>query len=248
MPQIHVEAGPERIVALDIESTGTNPEKDRIVDLALATPEGRCVAFRFDPGVPIPAGATAIHGIRDEDVAGAPRFEARAAKIQAWVEGAVLLGYNSRRFDVPMLHAELRRAGQPGIDLDRVREIDVYRVWSEVEPRTLTGAARRWLAREHEGAHGAKADVQVTLDVWRQIQAEKGLAAEDAIRLTRPPNEIDRAGLFVANAEGDVLFNFGKHYGKPVRAVDASYLEWMSGDDFPASTKAVVARLLLAKR
>lgn len=245
MPDGRIEVNAPRVVALDIESTGTNPEKDRIVDLALATPGGRCVSFRVNPGVPIPDEATRIHGIRDEDVRDAPTFDAVAPKVQAWVDGAVLLGYNSRSFDVPMLHAELRRAGQPGLDLDRVQEIDVYRVWTETEPRTLAGAARRWLGREHEGAHRAKDDVLVTLEIWRAMAAAKGLTHADAVRMTKPQREVDRAGKFARNADDEVVFNFGQHQGKPVRIVDRSYLEWMAGADFPPSTKAVVEQLLL---
>jgi len=234
-----------QVVAFDVESTGTNPEKDRIVELCLMTPGGRCRVFRVNPGVPIPAEASAIHGIRDEDVAKAPPFSEIAPQVQAWVQGALLLGYNSRSFDTPLLHAELRRAGQPGLDLDAVREIDVMRVWSALEPRTLAGAAKRWLGAEHAGAHQAREDVRATLAVWARLRETFALTEEDAVRLTKPPREVDRAGKFAINDRHEVVFNFGQHHGKPVSSVDRTYLEWMAGAEFPPSTKAVVQRLML---
>jgi DNA polymerase-3 subunit epsilon len=243
-----IEVNRPRIVAFDIESTGTNPETDRIVELCLATPQGRSVTFCVNPGVPIPPDATKVHGITDADVAHEPAFAAIAPKVQAWIEGAVLLGYNSRSFDTPMLHAELRRAGQPGIDLDAVQEIDIMRIWAALEPRSLSGASRRWLGEEHAGAHHAKDDVTVTLRVWAAMRDAFHLSHADEVRLTKPPNEVDRAGKFAMNERDEIVYNFGKHQGKPVHAVDPAYLEWMAGADFPQSTKAVVQRIMLAGR
>lgn len=239
-----IEINRPRIVAFDIESTGTNPETDRIVELCLATPEGRFRVFRVNPGVPIPPEATAIHGIRDADVAREPPFAAIAAQVQSWVEGAVLLGYNSRSFDTPMLHHELRRAGQPGLDLDGIDEIDVMRVWNALENRTLASAARRWLGKDHAEAHHAKDDVLVTLAVYARLREAFQVTDRDAMRLTRPANEIDRDGKFAFNEHGEIVFNFGKHAGKPVASVERSYLEWMAAGKFAPSTKAVVEKLI----
>lgn len=198
----------------------------------------------MDPGVPIPPGATAIHGISDADVRGAPPFSAIAPEVQRLVEGATLLGYNSRSFDTPLLDKELRRAGERGLDPHATQEIDVLRVWRAVEPRTLAGAMKRWTGREHREAHGAKADVAATLAVWEAIAGAFGLDAAYAARLTRPENEIDRGGKFKLNDAGVVCFAFGKHRDVPVRDVEPGYLEWMSRQDFPTSTKAVIPRLI----
>lgn len=234
-----------RVIAFDTETTGTDPETDRIVEICLLAPGGACEVFRVNPGVPIPAAATEVHGIRDEDVAGCPRFSDVAPKIQGIVEGAVLLGYNSRNFDTLILHAELRRAGQPGLHLDHLAEIDVWRVWGELEPRTLSGAAARWLGEEHAGAHRAREDVEMTLRVWARIRDHFGLLESDGIRLTKPEHELDRAGHFALDEDGHVVFNFGKHKGVRVSSVDRGYLEWMGRSDFPSSTKALIGRLLL---
>lgn len=231
-------------MAFDLETTGTDPAKDRIVEICLAPVGGDLLSLRIDPGVPIPAGATAVHGIRDEDVRGAPAFRDVADRVQAIVEDAVLLGYNSRSFDTLVLDAELKRAGRRGLALDALPEIDVWRVWNAVEPRTLAGASRRWLGRDHEGAHGARADALAALAIWERIAAERALTAEAGIRLTRPATEIDRAGKFALDGDGHVVLTFGKHAGKRVTAVDPGYLVWMSGADFPSSTKAVIARLI----
>lgn len=233
-----------RVVAFDTETTGVNPDRDRIVEVTLAEVGGRSVTYRVNPQVPIPAAATAVHGIRDVDVAGAPTFAAIAREVQGFVEGAVLLGYNSRSFDTVLLDAELKRAGCAGIDLARVREVDVLRIWHEVEPRTLTGAVRRWLGASHGGAHGSAADVAATLAVWEAISTQAALTLEDGLRLSRPPDEIDRAGKFVLDDDGYVVLTFGKHQGVPAHQVPLDYFRWMVGQDFPGSTKAVVQRLL----
>jgi DNA polymerase-3 subunit epsilon len=234
-----------RIVAFDTETTGTDPEHDRIVEICLVEKGAPAVTFRVNPGVPIPPAATAVHGIRDEDVRDSPAFAEVAPKVQASVDGAVLLGYNSRSFDTLLLNHELKRAGQPGLDLDRVREIDVMRLWHALEPRTLTGAVRRWLGEDHAGAHDARADVEATLRIWERMAEHHGLDTWDGIRLTAPPNEVDREGKFVLDDEGHVCFNFGQHVGQRASQVDRSYLDWiMRSPRFSTGTKAIVSRLL----
>ncbi|HVL48919.1 MAG TPA: 3'-5' exonuclease [Candidatus Thermoplasmatota archaeon] len=236
-----------RIVAFDTETTGTDPEKDRIVEITLLPIGGSARTFRVNPGVPIPEAATAVHGITDADVSEAPPFAAVAAEVQGLIADATLLGYNSRGFDTLILDRELRRAGERGIDLATVQEIDVYRMWHALEPRTLAGAALRWLGVEHAKAHDAKADVEMTLDVWRAMCKAAGLDEASSVKLTRPDNEIDRAGKFVINDEGRVVYNFGRYQGQIVAHTDPGYLQWMSNQDFPTSTKAAVQELILSK-
>lgn len=238
------------VVAFDLETTGTDPATDRIVELAILVPGMPARVFRVNPGIPIPPAATAIHGIGDGDVAGAPPFAAIAAEVQRLLAGATLLGYNSRTFDTPLLDCELRRAGEAGLDLDHVREIDVLRVWADVEPRTLTGAVRRWLDRDHPAAHGAAPDAAAALAVWERMSGILRLTPEDGRRMTRRGDEMDRDGRFVRDAEGHAVFNFGKHRGKRVRSVAGweDYLRWMMTSDFPGSSKAVASGLLAGGR
>ncbi|MFW6193809.1 MAG: exonuclease domain-containing protein, partial [Gemmatimonadota bacterium] len=233
----------------DLETTGTDPDSDRIVELAILDPASGTedLLLRFDPGVPIPPGASAVHGIRDEDVRGEPRFEERAEAIQALFEERRLCGYNSRSFDTPFLDAALRRAGQPGLDLRNVEEIDLYRVWTAVEPaegrgnRTLQAAVQHHLGRFHLDAHGAAADAAVLADLLPVMRERYGLTLERMMELTAPPEEVDRAGRLRLE-EGEIVFAFGRHAGEPV-AEHPDYVDWMLGADFPEETKRVLRRL-----
>jgi DNA polymerase-3 subunit epsilon len=231
-----------KLLAFDIEATGLDPFTDRILELAVVRVDDDSLVFHafFNPGRAIPADSTAIHGITDEAVSGCPGFESYAEAIQKLVDGAVLVGFVSRRYDTLMLDSELRRAGQPGLDLPTVQEIDLYRVWRESESRDLESAVRRFLGRKHELAHKAVPDTQVLPPLLREIARVFGYTTDDMIRLSRPDWEVDRSGKLRREDEsGEVVFNFGKHRGQPVR-LNEEYLEWMLGTDFPPDTKAAI--------
>lgn len=267
--------GPDagRLLYFDLETTGTDPESDRIVELAAVRPGAdETLLRRYHPGRPIPPGATAVHGIADEDVADAPPFEEEAGRIQELVEGRILCGYNIRSFDTVMLDFELRRAGQPGIDLETVREVDLMRVWEEMEGGvragqapggeaasedgaeapaegggsgpgwTLSHAVRRYLERELEDAHTAAADTRVLPDLLTSLREVHGLSLEEMLVLSRRPDEVDRAGK-LRRRRGEVVFAFGKHRGEPVTE-HPDYAEWLLDADFPSDTKRLVRRLL----
>ena len=232
----------EELLAFDIEATGLDPYEDRILELAVIRVEDDALMFHafFDPGRPIPAESVAIHGITDGDVAGCPTFRSCAEAIQRLVDGAVLVGFVSRRYDTLLLDAELRRSGRAGLDLATVREIDLHRVWREAEPRDLGTAVRRFLDRDHEMAHRAVPDTAVLPPLLREMARVFGYTAEDMVRLSRPEWEVDRSGKFrLDDASGEVVFNFGRHRGQPVRIND-EYLEWMLGAKFPPDTKAAI--------
>ena len=231
-----------KLLAFDIEATGLDPFTDRILELAVVRVDDDSLVFHafFNPGQAIPADSIAIHGITDDAVAGCPGFESHAEAIQKLVDGAVLVGFVSRRYDTLMLDSELRRAGQPGLDLPTVQEIDLYRVWRESESRDLESAVRRFLGRKHKMAHKAVPDTQVLPPLLREIARVFGYTTEDMIRLSRPDWEVDRSGKLRRDDEsGEVVFNFGKHRGQPVR-LNEEYLEWMLGTDFPPDTKAAI--------
>lgn len=258
----------------DLETTGLDPNTARIVELAavdgeavregaapspgerpgagahqlsLALDRAPTLLRRFHPGVPIPPGASAVHGITDRDVADAPRFEEEAAELQRLFEGRVLCGYNLRAYDTPLLDAELRRAGQPGLELEAVAEIDLYRVWCRLEPseergsRTLEAAVRRYLGRTLEDAHAAAADTLVLPELRSAIRAEHGLSREELLELTVGPDEVDRAGK-LRRQGGEVVFAFGRHAGEPV-AERPEYVAWILRADFPEETKRILRRL-----
>jgi DNA polymerase-3 subunit epsilon len=234
----------DRMLAFDLEATGLDPLQDRIVELAIVRASDGLVLLdeRFHPGVPIPASATAVHGISDADVAHCHTFAARARDVQSTLEGAVLVGYNSRRFDTVMLDAELRRAGEAGLDLAATEEVDLLRVWSGVERRTLGLAVQRFLGHGHEGAHGALNDAEVLIPLLHAMKRAWGLEDHDLLDLSRPPGEVDRSRRLRLDRGGRVVFNFGKHRGEPV-SEHADYIEWMLESDFPPDTRQAIRRL-----
>lgn len=156
------------IVFFDLETTGTDPAWDRIVEIAVLRiePDGRSEVRtrRINPERPIPPEATAVHGIRDEDVREAPTFRQIARSLLAFIGDADLAGYNLRRFDLPLLERELRACGLD-LGVSRRRVVDVMTIFHRKEPRDLEAAVRFYLRREHEGAHGAEADVLAAAEV-----------------------------------------------------------------------------------
>lgn len=258
----------------DLETTSPDPSEAKIVEFCLnfwaEGSTGRwpdeTVYGIVDPGVPIPEEAAKIHGFSTEDVEGKPGFSTYAAEVQEVVRESVLVGYNSRSFDTPILHRELREAGHAGLETDengRIthREVDLYRMWCELEPRTLEGAVARFDGREHEGAHGAMQDTDVLphvlygmledFDLWEFRQREDSPAYErdreatiaKAMEITAPERAVDRYGKLKLDDEGRVCFAFGKkHKGEPV-ADHPDYVRWMIEDaeDFPEEVLAIVA-------
>jgi DNA polymerase-3 subunit epsilon len=234
----------ERMLAFDLEATGLDPLSDRIVELAVVRAQDGLVLLheRFNPGTPIPPRATAVHGITDADVAHCDHFAVRAGHIQKLLDGAVLLGYNSRRYDTIMLDSELRRAGEPGLDLTSVLEIDLLRVWAESERRTLTMAVQRFLGHGHEGAHDALSDAEALPPLMHAMKRTWGLEDYDLLNISRPPGEVDRSRRLRIDRSGNVIFNFGKHTGELVRDHE-DYVDWILESDFPPDTMEALRRL-----
>jgi len=225
----------------DLETTGLDPRSDRIVELALIRfdPDGGSQerVRRFHPGVPIPAESTRIHGITEADVAGEQPFAARARSLRDLLDGCDLAGFNVRRFDLPMLLAEFRRAGVD-FDLTGRRIIDVQAIFHREERRDLTAAARFYLGQEHADAHSALADIRVSASVLAaQLERYESLP-RDVDGLHRycddcAPMETGLARWFVAG-EGGHVFRRGKHRGRTLQEVGdlaPDYLEWMLGAD-----------------
>lgn len=237
------------MIFFDLETTGTDPETDRIVELAALFDDDRgSYHRRFNPGVPIPAGASAVHGITDDDVADEPPFREEAPRLQAMFEDEVLCGYNIRSFDTPLLHTELRRAGQPGFDLDEVPEVDLMRVWEELEGDAegrgwkLADAVERFLETTLEDAHSAMGDAAVLRGLMEAIRDEHRLSLEEMLILSRRPDEVDRAGK-LRRRNGRVVLAFGRYRGEPA-AEHLDYLEWILKADFPEDTKRAVRRVM----
>ena len=226
------------IIFFDIESTGLDTETDRIVELAAVKlfPDGareeKCK--RFNPLIPIPKEAAAVHGISDEDVKNEPPFYRVAhgdKGIAAFFKGCDLAGFNIVHFDIPLLKKELERAGE-NLDLTDVAVVDVMKVFKKREPRTLEAAVRFYCDREHEGAHAALADVTATLDVLlAQIKRYEDLprTPEGLDLEVRHPESVDRNGK-LRWVDGAVTVAFGMHKGRTLRylaAENPDYIRWM---------------------
>lgn len=233
-----------KLLAFDLEATGLDPFNDRIIELAVVRASDGVLLFheRMNPRVRIPPQATEIHGINDADVAHLAPFSHHAPHIQGLIDGAVLVGYGIRRYDTLLLDAELRRVNQPGIDLSSVKEVDLLRVWSESEPRTLGSAVERFLGHSHEEAHGALPDAQVLPALLRAMSQRWGYELKDLLERSKSEWEVDRSRRFRIDHRGEVVFNFGKHAGRPVREHD-DYLEWMLDSDFPRDTCEAIKKL-----
>ena len=245
------------LAVFDIESTGVVPQRDRIVELAVIRiePDGsmRRTVRRLNPQIPIPAGATAVHGISDADVADSPSFADIAEKLNAFLENCDLAGYNITGFDIPLLEAEFRRAG---IDfkVEGRKVIDAYNIFCKLYPRTLTAAYKLFCGKDLEGAHGAAADTAAT---WEVIagQLEKHAELPDSVDELAAyceqsdPDAYDRARRFRWCGD-ELVVNFGKHAGRTLRDLaqnDPGFLRWILRGDFADDVKCVASNALIGK-
>ncbi len=239
------------LIIFDIESTGINVSSDRIVEISLLKifPDGsrELRTERFNPGMPIPAESTAVHKITDADVADKPSFAERAADLKNWIQDCDLGGYNSNRFDVPILAEEFLRAGLP---FDEPRHyVDVMRIFMQMEKRTLEAAYQFYCHKTLENAHAAESD---TLATWEILEAQLDrYSAElepDVAFLDRfgAEEEFVDFGRRMIYRNGIEHFHFGKHKGRSVREVfdrEPSYYDWMMRGDFPLHTKMKLSEL-----
>jgi DNA polymerase-3 subunit epsilon len=237
------------LVFFDLETTGTDIARDRIVQIAvlrLSPDGGEEVRTRLiNPGIPIPATATAVHHITNEAVADKPKFREIAKGLAEVFHGADIAGFNSNRFDIPILVEEFGRCSIPFPEQD-VKLVDVQVIYHRKEERTLAAAYKFYCSKNLEGAHDAEADVRATLEVFRQ-QLEKyddiGTTLEELHRYSNSDAIVDYARKLMRNENGEIVYAFGKNRGKRV-IDDPGYAEWMLGGDFAESTKSVLRRLL----
>lgn len=242
------------IVFFDLETTGIDVSRDRIVEISLVkvqTDGGKEVKTRrVNPEIPIPKEASAIHGIYDDDVKDCPPFRAIARSLANYLEGCDLGGYNSNKFDIPMLVEEFIRAGVD-VDFKKRRFVDVQNIFHIKEKRTLEAAYSFYCGRELANAHSAEADVMATYEVL-EAQLDRYDDLENDIeflaRFTARDNCADYAGRIVYDEKGVEVFGFGKHKGRSVAEVfdkEPSYYSWMMDGDFPGYTKKVITEIRL---
>lgn len=234
------------IAFIDLETTGVSLSSDRIVEIAvikLLTDGSRQVKRKLiNPQMPIPQSSSDIHGITDEMVKDAPTFKQVANEVKMFIDGCDLGGYNSNRFDIPILMEEFLRAGLD-VDLSKRKMVDVQHIFYTMEPRTLSAAYKFFCQKELVDAHSAEADVSATIDVFlAQLEKYKNLGntVESVLGVIGEDKIVDYARRFSYDDKGVEIFNFGKYKGRAVSDVlkaEPQYYDWMMRGDFPLHTK-----------
>ena len=247
------------IIFFDLETTGVDVAKDRIVELCYIKifPNGNeeSKSMRINPCMPIPPHSSEVHGIYDEDVKDCPTFADIASELYNTFQGCDLAGFNSNKFDIPLLCEEFLRQGMD-FDVAKRNCIDVQNIYHKLEKRTLVAAYKYYCGKDLENAHSAIADTRATVEV---LEAQLDRYPDDLTNsvkflaeYSKMNNNVDFAGRIIKNDKGVEIFNFGKHKGKPVvdvlRRLDPSYYSWMMQGDFPQNTKQVLTRIYLASK
>ena len=244
------------ICFFDLETTGINVASDRIVEIAILKifPNGNKESYtwRVNPTVPIPASTSAIHGITDDMVANEPTFKELAPKVYALIKDSDLGGFNSNRFDIPLLAEELLRA-EIDYDLKKAAAVDVQTIFHKKEKRTLEAAYKFYCDKELVNAHSAAADTNATFEVLEAQLDRYDDLENDIAKLAAYSTHnrfADFAGYIGYNKEEKEIFAFGKHKGTLVEEIlekEPGYFGWLLNADFPLYTKKVLTRIKLSK-
>ena len=241
------------LVFFYLETTGTDPINDRIVELSYIKvyPDGEeeSKTMRINPGRHIPEGASAVHGIYDEDVEDKPVFRDVAKQVAEVFKDSDIAGFNSNKFDVPMLAEEFLRAGVLDVDFSMCKKIDVQVIYHKHEPRTLSAAYKFYCNADLENAHSALADTAATYEVLK-AQLEKYDDLQNSVdfldQYSNFTKNVDLGGKIVYDNDGKEMISFGKYKGKYVADIfrtDPGYFSWMLESDFPLNTKQTIVRL-----
>lgn len=242
------------LVFVDLETTGIDIIKDRIIEIAVlkinVDGSEELKVRRVNPGIPIPPETTAIHGITDEDVKNEPTFKEIAKSLVNYIEGCDFAGFNSNKFDFPLLAEEFLRA-DIDFDLKKRKFIDVQTIFHKMEKRTLSAALKFYCDKELENAHSAGADsfatyeiLQAQLDRYSDLKNDVDYLSD----FSAQTRNVDFLGRIIQDDNGVEIFNFGKHKGKPVVEVlekEPSYYSWMMNGEFPLYTKRILTSIYL---
>ncbi|MFA6924013.1 MAG: exonuclease domain-containing protein [Bacteroidales bacterium] len=240
---------------IDLETTGINVTTDRIIELSIfkvgVDYSTETITYRINPTIPIPIESTKIHGIIDEDIKDCPAFSQLAAKINNILSNCDIAGYNSNKFDIPILIEEFYRTGID-FDISKKKFVDVQNIFHKMEQRNLIAAYKFYCNKELQNAHSAEADAKATYEVFAsQLEKYDELKNKDINFLhdfSCAGNFADLVGRIAYNENGIEIFNFGKHKGKLISEVlkkEPSYYNWMMNSDFPISTKRVLTAIKL---
>ncbi len=244
------------LIFFDLETTGMDVVNDRIVELSYlkvypdGTKEGK--TYIVNPEKPIPPEVTEIHGKSDEDVKDAPTFKELAQTLVKEFEGCDFAGFNSNKFDLPLLAEEFLRANVD-FDLKKRKFIDVMVIFQKMEQRNLAAAYRFYCNKELENAHSAEADTRATFEILQaQVERYKELEndVDELSKFSSHNRSVDFAGRIIYNEDDVEIFNFGKYKGRSVEEVlekDPGYFGWIMNADFPRYTKNVLTAIKLRK-
>lgn len=244
------------ICFFDLETTGIDISKDRIVEIAIfkVFPNGNkeSKTWLVNPTIPIPAETTAVHGITDEKIANEPTFAELATTVYNMIKDSDLAGFNSDRFDIPLLAEELLRAG---VDFDMKNRVavDIQTIFHKKEERTLSAAYKFYCGETLENAHSAEADTMATYEILKsQLDRYDDLPHDmkSLSEYTTRKKSVDFAGFIIIDKDGDEAFSFGKHKGVKVDKVletEPGYFGWIQNADFPLYTKKVLTAIKLRK-
>ncbi|WP_028892632.1 3'-5' exonuclease [Tenacibaculum sp. 47A_GOM-205m] len=240
------------IVFFDLETTGINIAKDRVVEISILKvfPNGNkeSKTWLVNPEIEIPAEATAVHGITNEKVVTEPTFKELADKINEMIADADLAGFNSNRFDIPLLAEELLRAGID-FDMNDRKAVDVQTIFHKKEQRTLSAGYQFYCGKDLEGAHSAEADTNATYEILlAQVDKYEDLenTVEALSEFSTHGKRADFAGFILFNDEDQEIFSFGKYKGRTVEEVlkeNPGYNAWIQNADFPLYTKKVLREI-----
>ncbi|GEC79248.1 3'-5' exonuclease [Flavobacterium aquatile] len=244
------------ICFFDLETTGIDVAKDRIVEISIfkVYPNGNkeSKTWLVNPTIPIPAATTAVHGITDEKVANEPTFKELASQIHNMIKDSDLAGFNSDRFDIPLLAEELLRA-EVDFDMKNRVSVDVQTIFHKKEERTLSAAYKFYCNESLENAHSAEADTMATYEILK-AQLDRYDDLDNDMKwlseFTTRKKSVDFAGFIALNKEGKEIFTFGKNKGQLVEEVlekEPGYYGWIQGADFPLYTKKVLTAIKLRK-
>lgn len=245
------------IIFFDLETTGVDTARDRIVEISMVKigvdGEKQVKTRRINPEMPIPAEATAVHGITDEDVRNEPTFKQIAKSLAQFIEGCDFGGFNSNRFDLPVLVEEFMRAGVD-VDFKRRKYVDVQNIFHKKEQRTLVAAYKFYCDKDLENAHSAEADTMATYEVL-EAQIERygdiGNTIEELAAFSTHNETVDFAGRIALNDKDEEVFTFGKYKGRSVAEIfriEPSYYSWLINGDFPQYTKKIFTEIYIREK
>jgi DNA polymerase-3 subunit epsilon len=258
------------LVFIDLEATGLSIGSDKIVEISLLKlnidNSTETKTERVNPEIPIPELVSKIHGIYEKDIKDAPTFKQLAPELIRFIGNSDFAGFNSNKFDIPLLAEEFLRA-DVDFDLEGRKLVDVQNIFHFMEPRNLSAAYKFYCNKAIENAHSAEADVTATFEVFKaQLQRYEGTVLEDEkgnayhpivndisklTELNTRSKNVDLAGRIIFNEKGIEVFSFGKHKDKSVVEVftkEPSYYTWMMNGDFPLYTKKVLTKIRLAMK